>query len=96
MRSCRVGPAHGLPPAYSPHNGYADFRRPADDSATVVAIRYGPADGYLAEFFDACTQVETVDNGQDVENESQGTPILICRGLRGTWAEVWEELRFLA
>ena len=68
----RFGPAHGLPPAYSPHNGYADFRRPADDSATVVAVRYGPADGYLADFFDQCTQVATVDNGQDVDNEIAG------------------------
>jgi 4-amino-4-deoxy-L-arabinose transferase-like glycosyltransferase len=92
----RFGPAHGLPPAYSPHNGYADFRRPVDESATVVAVRYGAADGYLADFFDECTQVAVVDNGQEVDNESQGTPILVCRGLRGTWAEVWEELRFLS
>lgn len=92
----RFGAAHGLPPAFSPHNGYADFRRPTDDSATVVAVRYGAADGYLSEFFDACTEVDRVDNGLDVENESQGTPILVCRGLRGTWPEVWEELRFLA
>ena len=92
----RFGAAHGLPPAFSPHNGYADFRRPTDDSATVVAVRYGAADGYLSEFFDACTEVDRVDNGLDVEIESQGTPILVCRGLRGTWPEVWEELRFLA
>jgi 4-amino-4-deoxy-L-arabinose transferase-like glycosyltransferase len=32
-------------------------------------------------------QVATVDNGLDVDNEVQGTPILVCRGLRAGWAE---------
>ena len=38
----------------------------------------------------------TVDNRLDVSNEVQGTPILVCRGLVGTWSDVWEELRFLS
>jgi 4-amino-4-deoxy-L-arabinose transferase-like glycosyltransferase len=90
----RFGPARGLPPAYSPHNSYADFRRPTDDDATVVAVRFGLP--RLAPHFEACDQVATVDNGFDVANEVQGTPIIVCRGLRGTWSTVWEELRFLS
>jgi 4-amino-4-deoxy-L-arabinose transferase-like glycosyltransferase len=90
----RFGPSRGLPPAHSPHNGYADFRLPDDDGATVVAVRFDPA--YLAPFFDRCDEVDRVDNGLDVDNEVQGEPILVCRGLRGTWSEVWEELRFLS
>jgi 4-amino-4-deoxy-L-arabinose transferase-like glycosyltransferase len=90
----RFGPALGLPPAYSPHNSYADFRRPTDDSATVVAVRFRPA--YLGRYFERCDQVATVDNGLGVENEVQGTPILVCHGLIGTWADVWGELRFLS
>ena len=90
----RFGPARGLPPAYSPHNGYADFRRPADDDATVVAVRFELP--HLARHFDRCEQVATVDNGLDVDNEVQGTPILVCRGLVGTWPDVWEQLRFLS
>jgi hypothetical protein len=80
--------------AYSPHNSYADFRVPPDDGATVVAVRF-PVER-LAPFFDACEQVGTVDNGLDVDNEVQGRPILVCRGLRGTWPDVWAELRFLS
>jgi 4-amino-4-deoxy-L-arabinose transferase-like glycosyltransferase len=91
----RFGPARGLPPASSPHNSYADFRRPTDDTATVVAVRFAP-DGRLARHFDECTQVATVDNGRDIDNEAQGQPIVVCRGLRGTWAEVWEQLRFVS
>jgi 4-amino-4-deoxy-L-arabinose transferase-like glycosyltransferase len=90
----RFGPARGLPPAYSPHNSYADFRRPTDEDATVVAVRFDLP--RLAPYFDRCDQVATVDNGLDVSNEVQGTPIVLCRGLRGTWPDAWDELRFLS
>ena len=43
-----------------------------------------------------CRQVATVDNGQGVNNEVQGKPILVCHGLRGDWAEVWKRMRFLS
>lgn len=90
----RFGPAYGLPPAYSPHNSYADFRQPTDPSATVVAVRYDVP--YLRRFFLRCEQVATVDNGLGIDNEVQGTPIAVCHGLRGTWPETWEQLRFLS
>lgn len=90
----RFGPALGLPPAYSPHNSYADFRQPADDGATVVAVRYPEA--YLDRFFDRCDEVARVDNGHDVDNEVQNEPILVCRGLHTSWSAAWAELRFLS
>lgn len=90
----RFGPSRGLPPAYSGHNGYGDFRRPRDDTATVVAIRFRVE--ALAAHFDDCEQVATVDNGFDIANEVQGTPIVVCRGLRGTWTEIWTRLRHLS
>jgi 4-amino-4-deoxy-L-arabinose transferase-like glycosyltransferase len=90
----RFGPALGLPPAYSPHNSYADFRQPTDNGATVVAVRFSV--GYLDRYFERCRQVATVDNGLDVDNEVQGAPILVCRGLRGDWRDVWKRMRFLS
>jgi hypothetical protein len=90
----RFGPALGLPPAFSPHNSYADFRQPTDDRATVVAVRW-PI-GYLDRYFDRCRQVATVDNGLDIDNEVQGEPILVCRGLHGHWPDIWKRLRFLS
>lgn len=88
------GPALGLPPAYSAHNSYADFRQPTDPQATVVAVRYDAT--ALAPHFERCRQVATVDNGYDITNEVQGTPILVCRGLRGNWPAVWNALRHLS
>jgi hypothetical protein len=90
----RFGPARGLPPAHSGHNGYADFRRPSDPDAVVVAVRYRPE--ALRPWFDACEQVGRVDNGLDVDNEVQGTPIVVCRGLQRPWPEVWDGLRRLS
>lgn len=82
-----------LPPIYSGHNSYADFGQPVDDDATVVAVRY--PGGRLAEFFDSCTQVATIETPHDTPNEIRDTPVHVCRGLRGTWDEVWPRLRHL-
>jgi 4-amino-4-deoxy-L-arabinose transferase-like glycosyltransferase len=90
----RFGPARGLPPAHSPHNGYADFRRPADDGATVVAVRFPMH--RLDPHFERCEQVGTVDLGLGIDNEVQGTPITVCRGLRAPWPQTWEAMRFLS
>ena len=90
----RFGPTRGLPPAYSGHNSYGDFRQPTDDDATVVAVRYELE--RVEPHFEHCEEVATVDNGQDIENEVQGTPIIVCRGLRGSWADVWDDLRHLS
>lgn len=90
----RYGPALGLPPAHSGHNSYADFRQPTDDDATVVAVRYGVAT--LSPWFERCGQVATVENRHRVDNEVRGAPIVVCRGLRASWDEVWPRLRHLS
>jgi hypothetical protein len=87
----RFGPARGLPPAYSAHNSYADFREPSDEGATVVSVRYSV--GFLRQHFIDCEQVATVDNGYDIDNEVQGQPIVVCRGLRRPWPATWDALR---
>lgn len=89
----RYGPALGLPPAHSGHNSYWDWRRPSGDDATVVAVRLPAA--FLARQFRVCTQVATVDNGHGIDNEAQGAPISVCRGLRGTWEERWPDFRHI-
>ena len=88
------GRARGLPPVYSPHNSYADFGRPTDASATVVAVRFRPDE--LAPYFRRCRQVDTVDNGLGIDNEAQGTPIVVCRGLQRGWEATWEQLRHIS
>ena len=88
------GPDRGLPAATSPQNSYPDLRWPTDDDATVVAIRFERA--YLDRFFDSCELMAHVDNGLDIDNEVQGQPIYVCRGLRGTWAQLEPEMRYLS
>lgn len=83
----RYGPTVGLPEVYSGHNSYWHWRRPRDDDATVVAVRV-PGD-LLDRHFQHCEQVATVDNGLGIDNEAQGQPVRVCRGLNGSWAEVW-------
>ena len=90
----RFGGAYGLPPAYAAHNSYADFRHPTDEEATVVAVRYETS--YLDLYFTSCEQVAIVDNGLDIDNEVQGTPIVVCRGLRDPWPQTWQQLRRLS
>lgn len=90
----RFGPARGLPPAYSGQNSYGDFRQPTNPRSTVVAIRY--AVRTLERWFEQCEQVATVDNGLDIDNEVQGQPIVVCRGLRTTWPDTWAEIRHLS
>ncbi len=67
----------------------------AQDGATVVAVRYGrgrPA---------AVVQVvrEGGDRRQRRRRRERGAgrpDRRVCRGLRGTWPEVWDEVRFLS
>ena len=91
----RFGSRYDLPPAYSAHNSYADFRQPSDEDATVVvAVRYSAE--YLSGFFDRCEQVATVTTPYDTDNEIRGTPIVVCRGLIGDWDTAWSRLRHLS
>ena len=87
----RFGPALGLPLPVSAHNSYWYWRRPHDDGATVVAVRQTPA--YLDRWFRHCEVAARVDNGLGVDNEAQGKPISVCRGLRGSWRTVWPQMR---
>lgn len=88
------GPRLGLPPVFSGHNSYADWRRPRNDRATVVAVRLQPSS--LAPYFRSCRQVDEVTFELDVDNEVHGAPIVVCDNLQGTWGRVWPQLRHLS
>ncbi|MEU8421137.1 glycosyltransferase family 39 protein [Micromonospora sp. NPDC048835] len=85
----RYGPARGLPRAYSGHNSMVDFGRPPADADVVIAVGWaGPA--RLNEWFESCTQAGWVDQRVEVENDENGGPIFVCRGLRRPWAQIWD------
>lgn len=89
----RYGPELGLPPPFSGHNSYADWRRPTDENATVVAVRLPVT--RLSPHFESCREVTSVRFEPDVDNEVEDAPIVVCHDLRGTWAETWPKLRHL-
>jgi 4-amino-4-deoxy-L-arabinose transferase-like glycosyltransferase len=90
----RYGPALDLPQPYSGHNSYWHWRRPADDHATVVAIRVPVP--VLQPHFGSCRQVDQVRFDLPLDNEVQGAPIVVCRDLQRPWEEVWPQLRHLS
>jgi 4-amino-4-deoxy-L-arabinose transferase-like glycosyltransferase len=90
----RFGPDVGLPAAYSPHNSYADFRRPTDPHATVVSVRIGRQT--LDRSFAKCAEAGRVEIRHHVHNEVEGAPIYVCRGLLRPWTATWARMRFLA
>ncbi|MGH8931270.1 MAG: ArnT family glycosyltransferase [Egibacteraceae bacterium] len=87
----RYGPQAGLPQPYSGHNSYWHWRRPGNDAATVVAVRMSGE--LLDDHFASCRRAPSIDNGLGVDNEAQGQPVWVCRGLLGSWRERWPDFR---
>ncbi|MGY4645370.1 glycosyltransferase family 39 protein [Cellulomonas sp. URHB0016] len=84
---------YGSPvPVLSGHNGYADWGPPPSDDGPVVLVGFDAAPAWVV----GCEQVATVDDGVDVDNEEQGARVWACAGPRGSWAEVWDEVRRLS
>lgn len=89
----RYGGAHGLPGAYSGHNAYAEWGPPPDSAATAVVVGFDEVT--LGRHCSDVSLAATFDNGIDLDNDEQGTPIWICRDLRRPWSQLWPELRRL-
>jgi 4-amino-4-deoxy-L-arabinose transferase-like glycosyltransferase len=87
----RFGPALGLPRAYSGHNAYARWGKPAASSGPVIVL--GDRAPYGA--FEGCRQVARIDNGVDLDNEEQGGPVFVCTRPREPWTALWSRLAHL-
>lgn len=85
----RYGPARGLPRAYSGHNSMAGFGRPPADADVVIAVGWSRPD-QLRRWFTEVTEVGRVDQRVDVDNDENGGPIFLGRGLRRPWADIWD------
>ncbi|MEV5610141.1 glycosyltransferase family 39 protein [Streptomyces sp. NPDC052225] len=89
----RYGPARGLPAPYSGHMSYADWGPPPDTAdGPVLLVRQADASG-IERYFTGCRTVARVDNGHDVDNEEQGTAIVLCEGPARRWSALWPSLR---
>jgi 4-amino-4-deoxy-L-arabinose transferase-like glycosyltransferase len=85
--------APDLGPAYSGHNSYWTWGPPPEDVDTVVAV--GIDGERLADWFGDVEDAGRVDNGVGLDNDEQGTPVLVATDRRVPWSEIWPELRRL-
>jgi hypothetical protein len=85
--------APDLGPAYSGHNSYWTWGPPSEDADAVVAV--GIDRDRLARWFGTVEEAGRVDNGVGLDNDEQGTPVLVGTDRRVPWSEIWPELRRL-
>ena len=90
----RYGPARGLPPAYSGHNGYADWRVPIGQAGPNVLVGYAQ-DAERGRLFGSCERRATLDNGLGLRNDEQGVPVWVCARAPRPWSELWPEVTHL-
>ena len=79
-----------LPHAYSGHNGFSEWGRPARSDTHALVVGFdGPRDA--TPFFAACRRLGHVDDGVGLQNDEQGLPLLLCRPT-GSWDALWPRL----
>ena len=91
----RYGPALGLPPAYSGHNGFADWAVPSGQAGPIVLVGYAE-DSERGRLFGSCQQLATLDNGLGLDTEEQGMPVWVCGQPARPWADTWDDVRHLS
>ncbi len=77
----------GLPQPFSGHMSYYDWGPPAD-SFTGSVVLVGSLD---TAFFRSCTRV--AEHVSVVDNDEDGTPVVVCAGPVRPWSELWPLLR---
>lgn len=88
----RFGGAHGLPPAYSGHNSYADVRVPPGDAGPVLLVGYRePGNRFVG-----CRPLSPVRLPYDVDNDEQGAPLWACDAPARPWASLWPDIRHVS
>ena len=88
----RYGPEHGLPAAYSGHNGFGDWGPPPERDTSVIAISEGGPPRLLKQ----CQRVAAVHNRDGVANEeTENAAIYVCEAPAQGWAAAWPHLRHL-
>ena len=85
-----LGRSHGLPRAYSGHNGFSEWGMPpARDTFALVIGDDAAADA--APDFARCRRLASVNDGVGLDNDEQGLPLLLCRPT-ASWAALWPHL----
>jgi hypothetical protein len=86
------GPAYGLPQAISGVNSY--WLRGFGDPAPQTVIVLGEDASHVNYYFKRCDYAGRITNRYGVMNEEtrDHSTILICRGVRKPWSEMWKTI----
>ncbi len=87
----RYGAEYGLPAVYSGQNELYFHGPPPEADTTVVVWNESPR--HIESIFDGCQIRATMDNGVGVDNEEQGSAVLVCRVPPAGWASTWPRLQ---
>jgi len=93
----RYGPALGLPPAHSGHNGYWYWGPPPTTPPgtvdTIIAV--GFSRDFLDQLFGDVRLATRLDNHLRVDNDEQSAPVWVCSRPRDSWPALWPRFRSL-
>jgi 4-amino-4-deoxy-L-arabinose transferase-like glycosyltransferase len=85
-----LGRSHGLPRAYSGHNGFSEWGMPPARDTSALVIGYDGATDAAPDFA-RCRRLATVNDGVGLDNDEQGLPLLLCRPT-ASWVALWPHL----
>lgn len=92
-RGIRHQPVRGRPwaaQAYSGQNAYSEWPPPPDHDTSVLLLGYEGSEA--APYFTDCATLARIDNGDHLDNQEQGIPVLLCRVPR-PWSAIWRDVR---
>jgi 4-amino-4-deoxy-L-arabinose transferase-like glycosyltransferase len=87
----RYGPPLGLPGAFSGHNSYWWWGPPAPARGVTIAIGFEPDD--LTPYFRTVRIAGRFRSPYGIDNDEDGTSILVCTGQRAPWPSIWRDFR---
>jgi hypothetical protein len=87
----RYGAKHDLPSAYGIQNAFWLWGPPPNTVTEVVAIGFDR--DQLTPVFSSVRLARRLDNHVQLDDDEQGAPVWVCRGLRGSWQAEWRVLR---
>jgi len=86
-----LGASHGLPHAFSGHNGFSEWGQPTASATRALVIGYqSPSDA--GPYFDGCAELAKIDDEVNLDNQEQGLPVMLCHPT-ASWATLWPHLR---
>jgi 4-amino-4-deoxy-L-arabinose transferase-like glycosyltransferase len=87
-----LGPAHGLPPAHSPHNAYFMWGPPKTTPEPVIVVGGRWLGDRLGGLFDTVS-IEGHSDCRYCMPHERDLPIFVCRGWKLPASEIWPTLK---